>query len=236
MQGDSLHHGQGFEDPTAINPASNPTLFRTLFGLFLLLCAFNFVVYLWEVKWGAKTVDQVSLMEEGAQPTNPRWGWKPFTLEYRLYLDRGYRVEWMDQPSFAKVRNWLGDFAPFFELFILRLYGVMCFMPQVLLVMAFGLSQGSVRYHNKRFRFEHVSSTINNASIKILFWGVPLTLLWASFPFGIELPLLGEIPILVSAPRLGVIWLSSPLLGACFSGFLFSFLAFLLGANFSREI
>ena len=236
MSEGSHHHGPGFEDPTAPSAQSNPTFFRTMFGMFLLICALNFLSYIWSAQWNGRAVSDVGLMEHKEQVENPRWGWKPFRIEYRLYLDRGYDLSWMEKASCTKAREWLGNFAPFFELFFLRLYGFYCFALHMGVILVFALSLGSIRYYTKRFYFEHVSSTFNNASIKFLFWGIPLVLLWATFPFGVEIPILGEVPILTVMPVLGPVWLSSPLLGASMFTLLFSFAAFTLGANFSREI
>ena len=231
--------GTGFDDPTKIEAKPAPAFFKTLIGLSLLTCALSFGSYVWEAKWGNNDWSKKGAVLKAASQKSVddiRWGWKPYRLEYQLYVDRGYDLRWLEQSVMQKTRKTLGIFAPFFELFILRLYGAITYFIPAMIMFLFFLSMGSVHYHNKRFHFKHVSSTFNNASIKVFFWGLPLILLWAMFPFGVNLPVLGEMPVLASSSGFGTIWVSSPLIAACVFGSLLSLVAYILGANFSREI
>lgn len=228
----------GFNDPTSISGAqANPTFFRAVMGIFLLTFFASFGASLWDAKWGKEqgTVSSY-LFKPGAETKNQRWKWRPYRLEYELYYDRGYNLKWLELKAIQKCRETLGDFFSFFELFALRLWGALNFFIPTVIVFMFSVSMGSVRYYNKRFQFKHISSTYNNASIKVLFWAIPLTILWAMVPFGIEIPLIGELPILANIPFWGAFWVSSPGFGACVFGMLFSLVGFILGANFSREI
>lgn len=233
---DSLQQLGMFDDPTKMESKSSPTYLTALLGGFLLVYAASFGSYLWDTKLSQKLHASPTAIARQEQVSEMRWGWEPYRLEYQLYKDRGFNTAWLEGSAMRKIRKTLGKLAPFMELIALRIFGVFNFFIPMLIVFCFALSLGCIRYHNKRFQFKHVSSTFNNASIKVLFLGAPLTLLWALFPFGVSIPFIGGIPILAHLPGAGVIWISSPLLGACFFGLLFCFVAFILGANFSREI
>lgn len=230
---DSLQQLGMFDDPTSLKKEKpTPSYFKIGMGFLLLALGSSFGSYLWDAKWAKD--DAVELSVENSVAT--RWGWAPYRLEYELYLDRGFDLNWLETEAMDKTRKTLGDVSPFVELILIRLYGLMNFLLPMLIVFCYAVSLGSIRYYNKRFEFKHVSSTFNNASIKVLFTGLPLTLLWAIIPFGIAIPFLGEIPIMSGMPGVGFVWVSSPLLGASVCGFLFCLVGFVLGSNFSREI
>jgi hypothetical protein len=165
-----------------------------------------------------------------------RWEWDTYRIEYSLYVDRGYNLRWLESKPIQKMREYLGDLFLFVEIIMMRLFGALSYFIPVFIIFVLMVSKGSVHYYNKRFLFKHISSTFNNASIKILFWVIPLTLLWAMLPLGINVPLFGEIPNLISIPGVGIVWIASPAVGAVFFGSLFGLVGAFLGANFSREI
>lgn len=241
MDETKLHQGSEFDDPSKPRASTNRISysFRVIAISLLLACA-NFLSFVWGEKWGDNLSDVDWL--HGAQTKvesseSLRWGWEPYRLEYQLYLDKGYSLDWLEGNTAQKVRTFLGDFSPFFEMFALRVYGLVQFTSTLVISFIFFLSLGSVRYHDKKFEFKHISSTFNNAAIKVLLVSMGLGLVWCSVPFGMNLPVLNVgLPILADVPFFGVLWLSSPLIGALMVGSVYCIVAFIMGANFSREI
>lgn len=229
----------GFNDPTSLSgqPAS-PSRFRAIAGILLLAIFTSFGASLWDSKWGnAESSLSHRLFTPGQEVQREhRWDWEPYRTEYQLYYDRGYDLSWLETETMRQMRKFFGELFCCFELMFLRLWGFANYLFPLTIVFMFSVSAGSVRYHEKRFQFRHISSTFNNASIRIIFWAIPFLILWALVPFGVTVPFLGHIPILADVPVLGAVWVSSPGIWAVVFGAIYSGVGFILGANFSREI
>lgn len=228
--------GAEFDDPTRSDQKkAQPSWGKAIIGISLLLCAVNFLVFVWQEKWAK---DQTTILSTGETVDSDalRWGWKPYRLEYQLYLERGYDLSWLEGEKAKSARDFFGDYSSFFELFALRCYGLLSYGLFIVLVFLFMLSLGSVRYYDKKFEFKHISSTLNNAAIKVLFLSIVVSVIWCSLPFGMKLPIIGGLPILAKLPFFGVSWMSNPALGAGVIASFYAGVAYVLGANFSRDI
>lgn len=227
----------GFDDPTGWREEKpSPSLFKTILGLFLFASVASFGAFLWDSKFSKGNEKGIPVLRQSQEVEDPRWGWPPYRLEIQLYVDRGYDVRWLEGSAAQKGRKLFGEVAPFFELVVLRLWGALSFFMPLVILFLFSVSCGSVRYHDKRYAFKQISSTWYNVSVKVLFTSLPVLLLWAVTPFGIEIPFIGTIPILTEFPWLGPVWVSSPLTGSFLMGLLLCSAGFVLGSNFSREI
>jgi len=165
-----------------------------------------------------------------------RWSWEPFKVEYDLYQKHHYNLEWLDGPNAENLRKLGGRFSPFFELLALRFVGLFHYVHYLIIVIVFAGSMGSVRYHDTMMVFGNISSTINNIAIKTFLIGILLVILWCSLPFGMNFPVVGGIPTELNVPIIGKFWLSNPAFGAFIFGAFYSAAAYLMGANFSRNI
>ena len=160
-----------------------------------------------------------------------RWEWEPYALEYALYLDRGYDLSWLEGETVQKVRSVFGKLSAGIELVAIRIYGLMSNVRMFVVITLFVFCAGRVSFHRKVARFENISSTVAFRALKFLFLGLLIALTWAAFPFGVQFPFVGGVPI-VADLWLGATWVSSPLVGFWIVGAACWFAAYLAAANF----
>ena len=191
---------------------------------------------MWAHKFGDGDNVTRQPLQQGKRDADLEWLWKPYELEKQLYKSGGYPLAWLDSPFMGKIREKLGTFSPAFELFALRLFGVLSNIFEFLVICAFVIFAGRVHYYDKVTAFEPISSTLYFRSVRFMTFGVVLTWLWIVFPFGVAIPYIGEAPILadMTGLSLGVVWASSPGLGFWLGGAVIWPGAYLAASNLRR--
>ena len=210
-----------------------PTLFRVLFASCLLISFLSAFCQMWTHKF---TNVSEKPLQQGKPDAELEWLWKPYETEKKLYALNGYSIEWLDSEAIKTVREKLGSFSPTFELFALRVYGVFSNIFEFFVILLFFIFAGRIHYYDKVAAFEPVSSTLYFRSVRFMIFGVVLTWLWIVFPFGVNIPFIGEAPILadMTGMSLGVVWSSSPWLGFWLAGAIIWFWAFFAASNLRR--
>lgn len=161
--------------------------------------------------------------------------WAPLEKEKSLYREAGYSIDWMDGPSVERLRTAMGPYAIIFELFALRLYGLLTILPLVIFTCLFGFCEGRIIYHEKIASFGNLSATRFKLFTLLAVLCFALCFIYISLPFGSDLPFLGTIPLTIEV--LGYpLWTTAPYAWAV----IFSVLMFLvfhqITGNFAREI
>lgn len=161
--------------------------------------------------------------------------WVPLENEKELYRQAGYSVEWLDGPAVDKLRSVLGPYSIIFELFALRLYGLLTILPLVLFTCLFGFCEGRIIYHEKIASFGNLSSTRFKVFTLLAVFCFALCFIFITLPFGSELPFIGTIPLTIEIFNQSV-WTTAPYAWAVvFSVLLFS-VAHQITGNWAREI
>jgi len=216
-----------------LTKSARPSIFWKLFALSFMGLVLNFGMSFWHVTGVSGLFGH---NEKPSWNSPSHWTWEPYAQEREQYLRHHYNLNWMDSSSANNLKRIGGKISPFFELLALRLYGFFYYCPYLIVSVIFSASLGSVRYYDKMLYFGNISSTINNIAIKTFIIVLLLAILWCSLPLGMKFPVVGGIPIEINFPVLGLIWLSNPAIGALLFGVFYSVSAYLIGANFSREI
>lgn len=161
--------------------------------------------------------------------------WAPLEAEKQLYRESGYSIDWMEGPSVERLRSVLGPYAIIFELFALRLYGLLTILPLVMFTCLFGFLEGRIIYHEKIASFGNLSATRFKLFTLLAVLCFALCFIYISLPFGSELPFLGTIPLTIEVFDHSL-WTTAPYAWAViFSVFMFSVSQQVTG-NFAREI
>jgi hypothetical protein len=213
------------------------TWFRVVFAACLLVSFMSAFAHTWALKFGDdyKFVAENPL-QRGVDNKDLKPNWRPLEIEKALYEDRGYGIGVLETLLMEKIREKLGTLSPAFELFVLRMSGVFANFMEFALITAFLVCAGRVRYYDKTAAFEPVSSTLYFRAVRLIMFGIVLTWVWAAMPWGISIPYVGELPILVDMTgyHLGVVWASSPGLGFWMVGAVIWIGVYLAAANLRR--
>jgi len=222
-----------FQSPGLWSNSSKPSVFWKLLALSLIALVVNFGISLSHVN---EVGGIFGKQAKSSWSQASRWTWEPYKLEYDNYKRHHYNLDWLEGSSAENFRRIGGKISPLFELLALRGYGFLYYLPYLAVSIFFAISMGSVHYYDKKLYFGNISSTINNIAIKTFIIVFILAIIWCSLPFGMKFPVVGEIPIEASIPVIGTLWLSNPATGAFLFGSFYSVAAYMIGANFSREI
>lgn len=193
-----------------------PTVFRVIFASCMLVSFLSAFAHTWALKFGDDYQQLGSKpFTQGVPNEELDVRWKPLELEKALYVDRGYGIGCLNTDIMAKIREKLPTMSPALELFVLRMSGVFSNLTEFFLIAAFAFCAGRSRYYDKTAAFEPVSSTLYFRAVRLTVFGIVLTWVWAALPFGVTIPGIGGLPILVDATgyHIGVVWASSPSLG-----------------------
>jgi hypothetical protein len=214
-----------------------PTLFRVAFAACMLISFMSAFAHTWALKFGDDYTKVASNpLQQGVDNRDLKAVWKPLEIEKALYEDKGYGTDVLNTQVMEKIREKLGTLSPAFELFILRMTGVFAHFPEFVLLTAFLVFAGRVRYNDKIAAFEPVSSTLYFRAVRFILFGIVLTWIWAAMPYGITVPYIGTLPILadLTGYHLGVVWASSPALGFWVTGAVIWLGAFFAASNLRR--
>lgn len=161
--------------------------------------------------------------------------WAPLEKEKELYREADYSVDWMDDPSVEKLRTVLGPYSIIFELFALRLYGLLTILPLVLFTCLFGFCEGRIVYHEKIASFGNLSATRFKLFSLLAVLCFALCFIYISLPFGSELPFIGTIPLTFEVWGHSL-WTTAPYAWAAIFSVLMFLVAHQITGNFAREI
>lgn len=212
------------------------TLIRVLMALGALLLLISVFTNIWSIRHaphqGRVDNGTWNYLQGG---TKAMVIWKPLEQEKAFYRAAGYRVDWLDGPTFDRLRAVLGPYSLIFELFSLRFYGLCTIVPLIACTALFGWCEGRVRFYEKVATFGNLSATKFKVFTLLLIFSFALCFLYLTLPFGSELPILGTIPLTVNfwgTP----IWVTAPHLWAAFFAVLVFAVSFQITANLGREI
>lgn len=207
-------------------------LIRLSIAIGALLLMASVLLQIWSVQQAPEQRGSWNYLKSG---NKDYVAWAPLENEKELYREAGYSVGWLDGPSVDKLRTVLGPYSIIFELFALRVYGLLTILPLVLFTCLFGFCEGRIIYHEKIASFGNLSSTRFKVFTLLAVFCFALCFIFISLPFGSELPFIGTIPLTIDVLGQSV-WTTAPYVWAViFSALLFS-VAHQITGNWAREI
>lgn len=211
--------------------------FRAFILAFLLVLLANFALYLWDVKYAQRQGGTQERTFIFADKGGKLESWLPLAQEKMFYQSENYDLDWLDSNAWGLVKKALGQYAPFFELIAVRIYGVIVNLPILIIALILGFSEGRVIYSEKMIDMEPISATMYHLVYKL---GVSLMMVgisaYISFPTGTQIPLLGfSFP--VSVDILGKnFWITSPTLWMLAISVIGLFTSYKMSENLPRSI
>ena len=217
---------------------SSPEIIRYILFIAIGMLFINFAIFTWQVKFGKddELQNQTFIFAE-RESHRQDIVWPALRLEKRLYNQEGYDLFWEDTHVAYLMKKVLSEYYMFFELLVLRCWGIFMNFPLFLFAVLFGVIEGRVSYKNKRVQFGNISSTKYHFAVKLgLFLLIAAISIYISFPAGVKVPFLGfRFPVAVKA--FGVpIWLTSPMYWMMIISSISMLVAYNISANFSRDI
>lgn len=220
-------------DKTKGNPFAYPIyLLGALAGLLSVWSIVGFVLYLYDYQSAANIIDLVK-RGPNMQP------WPALSLEVWFYQNYGFDLSWLNWKYFKIIRSVLYPFSQYFDLVLIRCYGMLSVVPPLLILCGAAICAGRVNHRHKREKFENVSSTGMHIMLQARFLLYALLTFFLSFSFGAELPILGTIPIYSTISIFGsehYIWYSSPILLFAFVAIPAFYVMYQLSSHFNTEI
>lgn len=137
--------------------------------------------------------------------------WTPLEVEKTFYQAAGYDISWLGNRPFQTLRAFLGPYAPIFEMFALRLWGLSTILPFVFLSGVFGFLEGMRTFRDKQVQLGNISATRYRIFAFLGVFSFALAFIFITLPFGSELPVIGTIPLTVDCFG-ATVWTTSPLL------------------------
>lgn len=207
-------------------------LIRVAIAMGALLLLASVFLQIWSVRHAPEQAGEWNYLKSGNKKHVP---WPPLENEKALYREAGYSIDWMDGPTIERLRSALGPYSIIFELFALRLFGLLTILPLVLFTCLFGFFEGRIIYHEKIASFGNLSATRFKLFTLLAVFCFALCFIYISLPFGSELPFWGTIPLAVEA--LGhSFWITAPYLWAMIFSVLIFSVAHEITGNWAREI
>ena len=131
---------------------------------------------------------------------------------------------------------------PLFEcvdMLLLRFYGLLRMSPFLLAFILVALNEGRVGYKEKMLDSDGVSSWDFHVCKKLLLIMLGFGFIFAVFPFGLDVPLIGTIPIVIETSIYGLrpyFWVSNPFNLLVVMALPAAFFTYQISSNFSRNI
>ncbi|WP_285905024.1 DUF4400 domain-containing protein [Pseudodesulfovibrio pelocollis] len=203
------------------------TIFWIVFGV----TVFSFAAYIIQINFAEGT--------DGVMKHGFRGNGAPLQIERALYIKHGFDISWMDASFLQTAREAIHPFFECIDLLLLRMYGLVLMIPILALYMVSSVVEGWLAYNEKILDASKVSSFrfhLSKAALAALFG---FGFIFAVFPFGLEIPLLGAIPIVIQVSVFGsqtYFWLSNPYNMLVIMTVPITFLTYQIAANFSRNI
>lgn len=163
----------------------------------------------------------------------------PLAIERAMYINHGYDISWMNSPILQSARVAIHPLFECVDMLLLRFYGLLMMFPLLLALIFVAIFEGRVVYKEKMLDFRIISAYIFHLSKQILFALFGFGFIFAVFPFGLDIPLIGSIPIVVKTSIFGIgpyFWVSNPfnlLVGLALPVVI---LTYLISSNFTRNM
>lgn len=194
----------------------------------------SYCFWLWNVAF-----KNVRSFEEFYEVFGKPISWAPLEIEKGFYEAHNYYLGWLQWKPLVEIRDYVEPFFAFWDLSLIRIYGLLATGPLYLLIVFVGLSEGRVRYNEKETSFGNRSAWRFHVLFRSLAALIPFILLFTFIPFGddtlgfeipisldLSLPLIGTFQFWVSNP-MNMFWLTSLWLG---------YAMYELASNFDRNM
>ncbi len=176
---------------------------------------------------------------DGVLQTGLKGNGTPLATERAMYVLHGHDISWMDSPFLQSARAAIYPLFECIDILLLRLYGVFKMFPLLLAFFFVAIFEGRLVYNEKEENFDNISSFRFHLCKQILFILLSFGFIFAVLPFGLNIPILGTIPIVIKTSLFGIgpyFWVSNPfnlLIGMTIP---VVFLTYHISNNFSRKI
>lgn len=192
----------------------------------------SFLMFVFRVIWDGGLKAFMS-----GSPVEAEWG--PLVAEKKMYLAHGYDLSWMNLAILEDVREMAYPFFQFWDLFLLRLYGLWQMIPFVAVLGLLAVFEGRIAYGKKKEQFANISSTRYHLFGRMTVLVGAIASIFLAFPFGDTLPYIGTVPVYVSFSVLALdfhIWLSNPVNLMTILALPVVLICYQVSSNFSRNI
>jgi len=210
--------------------------FRTILLIFMMLTFVNFFWFAWSTQYDESSPVGSNILKERSDNAVI---WVPLEAEKALYTHYGYDISWTEGRVWSAVRRFLGPWSAFLEMLVLRLFGLLYWLPMLVAVLMLAGFEGRIRYAEKVSGFQNVSSTRYHLFVQAIFGTMALVSGFITFPFGADVPFVGTIPIVHEYSILGydgLFWLSSPGLATAILSIPFFITVYQVSSNLAKNI
>ncbi|MBU1248607.1 MAG: DUF4400 domain-containing protein [Proteobacteria bacterium] len=162
--------------------------------------------------------------------------WLPYVFEKAMYTRDGYQLGWLyDFPVLNAIRSYLDPYFAFWDVVLMRTWGLMHTFPLFVIAAMAGVFEGRVKYNEKVEAFGNISSTWYHISMRLFTLVLSLCCCFVFFPFG-ETYGGVTIPLVINTSWFGTLWVSNPFNVVTVLGPVMAYVAHLWASNLDRNI